>query len=106
MFEYKNREIMKKEEIKAADFSGEAEALKVLGHPVRLKIVVGLTANACCVKDIWECMDLPQPVVSQHLSLLKNKGVVESKREGKRMLYSVCSPLAKKVAKLLVGMAR
>jgi len=106
MFEYKDRQIMKKEEIKAADFSAEAEMLKVLGHPVRLKIVVGLTADACCVKDIWECMDLPQPVVSQHLSVLKSRGIVESKREGKRVLYSVCSPFAKKVARALVGMAR
>lgn len=94
---------MEKEDIKAADFSTEAEILKVLGHPVRLKIVVGLTANACCVKDIWECMDLPQPVVSQHLTLLKFRGVVESKREGRRMLYSVCSPFAKKVAISLVS---
>ena len=94
---------MKKEDIKAADFSTEAEMLKVLGHPVRLKIVVGLTANACCVKDIWECMDLPQPVVSQHLTLLKFKGIVESKREGKRVFYSVCSPFASKLAKSLIN---
>ncbi|MBE9536480.1 MAG: winged helix-turn-helix transcriptional regulator [Proteobacteria bacterium] len=94
---------MEKEEIRAADFSTEAEMLKVLGHPVRLKIVVGLTANACCVKDIWECMDLPQPVVSQHLAVLKSRGVVEAKREGKKMLYSVCSPFAKKVARSLVS---
>ena len=90
---------MKTEDIKAVDFSTEAEILKVLGHPVRLKIVVGLTANACCVKDIWECMDLPQPTVSNHLSILRNKGIVTAKRDGKRTLYRVTDPLTSKIVK-------
>lgn len=94
---------MEKEEIKAADFSTEAEMLKVLGHPVRLKIVVGLTLNACCVKDIWGCMDLPQPVVSQHLAILKGKGVLKAERDGKRVIYSVNSPFIKTVTESLAS---
>lgn len=88
---------MNKEKIKKIDFSKEADLLKTIGHPVRLKIVAGLIENECCVKDIWECLDLPQPVVSQHLSILRNRGIVTSKREGNRTHYQVSSPVAKNI---------
>lgn len=82
-------------------FDGEAEILKVLGHPIRIKIVAGLCAHECNVKHIWECLGLPQATVSQHLALLKHKGIIEGKREGVEVHYSVISPLAKKLISLL-----
>ncbi len=78
-------------------FAAEAEVLKVLGHPIRLKIVAGLCTQECNVKHIWECLNLPQATVSQHLALLKNKGIIEGKREGVEVHYSVIHPLAKKI---------
>jgi len=78
-------------------FTTEAEVLKVLGHPIRLKIVAGLCTHECNVKHIWECLGLPQATVSQHLALLKHKGIIEGKREGVEVHYSVISPLAKKL---------
>ncbi|MDA8429343.1 MAG: metalloregulator ArsR/SmtB family transcription factor [Geobacteraceae bacterium] len=82
---------------KDRQFSSEAEVLKVLGHPIRLKIVAGLCTRECNVKHIWECLGLPQATVSQHLALLKNKGIIEGKRDGVEVHYSVISPLAKKL---------
>ena len=82
-------------------FTTEAEILKVLGHPIRLKIVAGLCTHECNVKHIWECLGLPQATVSQHLALLKHKGIIEGKREGVEVHYSVISPLAKKLITLL-----
>ena len=82
-------------------FTAEAEILKVLGHPIRLKIVAGLCTRECNVKHIWECLGLPQATVSQHLALLKHKGIIEGKREGVEVHYSVISPLAKKLISLL-----
>ena len=82
-------------------FNVEAEILKVLGHPIRIKIVDGLCAHECNVKHIWECLGLPQATVSQHLALLKHKGIIEGKREGVEVHYSVISPLAKKLISLL-----
>ena len=61
---------------KTKEFGKEAEMLKVLGHPIRLKIVAGLCTQECNVKHIWECLGLPQATVSQHLALLKNKGII------------------------------
>ena len=78
-------------------FATEAEILKIMGHPIRLKIVAGLCNKECNVKDIWECLGLPQATVSQHLALLKNKGIIEGKREGVKVHYSVVHPLAKKI---------
>ena len=82
-------------------FNVEAEILKVLGHPIRLKIVAGLCTHECNVKHIWECLGLPQATVSQHLALLKHKGIIEGKRDGVEVHYSVISPLAKKLISLL-----
>ncbi len=78
-------------------FNEEAEILKVLGHPIRLKIVAGLCTRECNVKHIWECLGLPQATVSQHLALLKHKGIIEGKREGVEVHYSVVNPLAKRL---------
>ena len=80
---------MDKKAVKQADFSKESDILKAIGHPLRLKIVIGLANDECCVKDIWECMDLPQPVVSQHLAVLRSKGIVKANRSGNRTLYRV-----------------
>lgn len=87
---------------KSRNFDQEAEILKVLGHPIRLKIVAGLCTRECNVKHIWECLGLPQATVSQHLSLLKNKGIIEGKREGVEVHYTVVHPFAKKVVSLLL----
>lgn len=86
---------------KSRNFTDEAEIFKVLGHPVRLKIVAGLCTRECNVKHIWECLGLPQATVSQHLALLKNKGIIEGKREGVEVHYTVVHPLAKKLIDVL-----
>lgn len=85
--------------IKKIDFSKEADILKTIGHPVRLKIVVGLLQSECCVSDIWGCLELPQAVVSQHLSILRNKGIILGRREGNRTIYNVTDPFVKRLIK-------
>jgi ArsR family transcriptional regulator len=86
---------------KSRSFDSEAEIFKVLGHPIRLKIVAGLCAQECNVKHIWECLELPQATVSQHLALMKNKGIIEGKRDGVEVHYTVVHPLAKKIIAML-----
>lgn len=89
---------------KSINFDREAEILKVLGHPVRLKIIAGLMSQSCNVKKIWECLELPQATVSQHLALLKNKGIIEGKRDGVEVFYHVTSAETRKiVASLMEG---
>jgi ArsR family transcriptional regulator len=86
---------------KMQSYSEEAEVLRVLGHPIRLKIVAGLCTRECNVKHIWECLELPQATVSQHLALLKNKGIISGKRDGVEVHYSVINDFAKKIISAL-----
>jgi len=71
---------------KTRSFNNEAEILKVLGHPIRLKIVAGLCTNECNVKHSW-----------------KNKGIIEGKRDGVEVHYSVIHPLARKLISSLLS---
>lgn len=89
--------------VKAQSFAREAEILKVLGHPIRLKIVAGLMSQSCNVKKIWECLGLPQATVSQHLALLKNKGIIDGRRDGVEVYYQVVSEPARAIVTALIG---
>lgn len=89
--------------VKAQSFNREAEILKVLGHPIRLKIVAGLMSQSCNVKKIWECLGLPQATVSQHLALLKNKGIIDGRRDGVEVYYQVVSNQARDIVTALLG---
>ncbi len=85
------------------DYDRESEILKVLGHPIRLKIVAGLMSQSCNVKKIWECLNLPQATVSQHLALLKNKDIITGRREGVEVYYQVTSPEAIRIVSAIFG---
>jgi DNA-binding transcriptional ArsR family regulator len=77
-----------------------AEKLKVLGHPLRLEILCLIEKNSSCVSELWTCLDQPQPVISQHLAILKNKGIVESQTKGNRRIYSIVDSFVKEIIAL------
>ncbi|HDL65341.1 MAG TPA: ArsR family transcriptional regulator [Proteobacteria bacterium] len=66
-----------------------SELFKALGHPVRLKIVDGLLSHTCNVGEIVEGLGLPQSTVSQHLGLLRNRGIIAPEKDGVRTCYKV-----------------
>jgi ArsR family transcriptional regulator len=73
------------------DFDEAAEMLKVLAHPIRLCIVKGLIENGGCnVSHMQDCLGIPQSTVSQHLQKLKTAGIIEGKRNGLEINYTVC----------------
>ena len=74
-----------------------AERLKVCGHPVRLKLLCLIEKEDACVTELWRCLDQSQPVVSQHLAVLKDKGIVESQISGNRRIYSIADPFIKAI---------
>jgi DNA-binding transcriptional ArsR family regulator len=76
--------------------------LKALGHPVRLKIVEGLTKDECNVSHIVECLHIPQATVSQHLSILKNAGIIEGERKGTQICYKVINERVKELIKIII----
>jgi DNA-binding transcriptional ArsR family regulator len=72
-----------------------SEKLKVCGHPVRLKILCLIEKQDSCVTELWQCLDQSQPVISQHLAVLKEKDIVESDVQGNRRIYSISDPFIK-----------
>lgn len=75
-----------------------ATKFKAVGHPVRLKILC-LIANqdVPCVGDLWRCLNQPQPVVSQHLAILKKIGIVSSEVQKTKRVYSIVDPFIKEL---------
>jgi DNA-binding transcriptional ArsR family regulator len=72
--------------------------LKVLGHPIRLKLLCMMERQTACVTDMWQCLDQPQPVISQHLAVLKDKDIVESVHDGNKSDIPGGGPLHQKVS--------
>ncbi|MGA2975140.1 MAG: metalloregulator ArsR/SmtB family transcription factor [Spirochaetia bacterium] len=74
-----------------------ARTLKVCGHPIRLKLLRVIEGSEPCVSDLWRCIQEPQPVVSQHLAVLKREGIVASRIEGNKRIYAVTDPWVKEL---------
>ena len=74
-----------------------AEMLKVCGHPIRLKILCLIEKEDSCVSELWKCLELPQPVISQHLAVLKEKGIVNSEVNGNKRIYSITDSFVKRI---------
>lgn len=85
------------------DYARQSEWLKALAHPVRLRMVEGLLANECNVKKIVGKLRLPQSTVSQHLSILKNQGIVRVRKDGVKTCYSVSHARVAQLVRLLKG---
>lgn len=70
-----------------------AQKYKAIGHPIRLKILCLIAHQEVpCVGDIWRCLEQPQPVISQHLAILKRYGIVSSEVNKTRRIYSISDP--------------
>jgi DNA-binding transcriptional ArsR family regulator len=63
------------------------ELLRALAAPLRIAIVLQLQQSQRCVHELVDALAVPQPLVSQHLRILKQAGVVASERAGREVLY-------------------
>lgn len=82
-------------------YEGKAEILKAIAHPVRLCIIKGLMDKKCNVSHMQECLELPQSTVSQHLGILRSKGIIKGERNGLVVTYSVANEDVKKIINAL-----
>ena len=78
-----------------------AEFLKVIAEENRLKILCILCKQEMCVCEIWQYLDLPQNLVSHHLRVLKNSKLVESRKKGTKVIYSINQKNINKYSSLL-----
>lgn len=77
------------------------ECLKVLAHPVRIKILNELVHGVKCVSDFEEALDISQPNVSQHLSLLRANDIVDYFVDGRLKCYFLKEPFIPDLLELL-----
>src|SRR6476469_1670039 len=63
------------------------DLLRALAAPVRIAIVLQLHESARCVHELVDALAVPQPLVSQHLRILKAAGVVAGVRTGREVMY-------------------
>ena len=63
------------------------DLLRALAAPVRIAIVLQLMDSQRCVHELVDALGVPQPLVSQHLRILKSAGVVAGERSGREVLY-------------------
>ena len=71
------------------DIAKAARCLKAMSHPLRLKILCILGNNSISVQDIVEQVGTSQSNISQHLSILKEKNILGSKKEANRVYYFI-----------------
>ena len=77
------------------------ELLKIVANPVRIRILEELSKGVKCVSDIEEFLEISQPNVSQHLSLLRHYGVVDYYMDGRLRCYFLVNPIIPDLLKLL-----
>jgi ArsR family transcriptional regulator len=79
-------------------------ALKVLANEDRLLLLCQLSHGEMCVSELEQRLDIVQPTLSQQLGVLRNEGVVVTRREGKNVYYRCADPALLSVMTLLYGL--
>lgn len=81
---------MKKLDLDVVKLELAASKLRAMAHPMRIAIIDLLHNNKKqSVTEIYQKLDIEQAAASHHLNILKNKGVLVSKRDGKKIFYSL-----------------
>ena len=84
------------------DIDRASRSLKAMSHPLRLKILCTLGAQEVSVQDIVEQVGTSQSNISQHLAILRDKGILISRKDANRVFYRVGDNRTLK----LIGMMR
>jgi DNA-binding transcriptional ArsR family regulator len=88
-------------ELLRAAAGSAVSALKVLANKERLLLLCQLSQGEMCVSDLEQALNIHQPTLSQQLGVLRNEGVVQTRREGKSIFYSVADPSMLEILALL-----
>jgi ArsR family transcriptional regulator len=73
-----------------SDINQASRALKAMGHPLRLKILCILASHKeASVQDLVDFVGTSQSNISQHLSILREKGVLDSRKDANKVYYHI-----------------
>jgi DNA-binding transcriptional ArsR family regulator len=70
-------------------FAAAGELLRALSAPLRLAVVTELSQGPRCVHELVDALGAPQPLVSQHLRVLRSARLVHGERRGREIAYSL-----------------
>ncbi|WP_051145140.1 helix-turn-helix transcriptional regulator [Thiomicrorhabdus sp. Kp2] len=76
-------------EMKEDNINKASKALKAMGHPLRLKILCVIGEKELPVMDIVKQVGTTQSNISQHIDILREKGIITSRRDGSKILCKV-----------------
>ncbi len=71
------------------DIERASRSLKAMSHPLRLRILCTLGEREVSVQDIVDCVGTSQSNISQHLAILRDKGILASRKDANRVFYRV-----------------
>lgn len=71
------------------DIERAARSMKAMSHPLRLKILCTLGEHEASVQDIVQKVGTSQSNISQHLAILRDKGILSSRKDANRVYYRV-----------------
>jgi len=74
---------------KDEDIERASRSIKAMSHPLRLKILCSLGDNEVSVQDIVDMVGTSQSNISQHLAILRDKGILASRKDANRVYYRV-----------------
>lgn len=73
-------------------YQAKAEFFKMLGHPVRIRVLELLGEGPQQVRDLLDDIDIEASSLSQQLAVLRHAGIVKSNREGSAVVYRLAGP--------------
>jgi DNA-binding transcriptional ArsR family regulator len=88
-------------EVEVTATDNRVEILKIIAHPVRIKILEELIKGVKCVTDFGDFLDISQPNVSQHLSLLRRYKIIDYFIDGRLRCYFLKDPMVPDLLELL-----
>jgi ArsR family transcriptional regulator len=77
---------------KKSIFDMQAEICKILSSPKRIEIISALKEGEKTVSELVEILGTPKANVSQHLAVMRLKGILKSRRDGVNIYYSIANP--------------
>ncbi|MDF1522409.1 MAG: metalloregulator ArsR/SmtB family transcription factor [Trueperaceae bacterium] len=86
-------------------FEAQAQAFKALGEPTRLRILAHLQAGESCACEVQQALDVPANLLSHHLKVLREAGLVHGTRRGRWIDYRIEPTALALLASVLTAVA-
>ena len=83
-----------------------SSALRALGDPTRLQVLLLLSEGECCVCELVDALGLSQPLLSHHLRVLREQGFVSDRKSGRWSYYRLTREAFEELSALMRALAR